>query len=218
LSSKGLGRLAYQFSDSPNLLAFLQAFLDEFDELQASGQDLLSNRYLDTAEGVQLDGIGEIVGLDRPSLAITDGLFGFVGDPTALGFTDIYDTSLGGHFYGIGGSFQLVNDDLYRTIIKAKIKINTSNMTVDDTTETLSFMFDGVSIKYALPTNLNPHYTIYKVLTSSEVQLLDLIPLMLGLGNVTYSSLASTWWTTVMTTYWTVPMTSYWMTSMASTP
>lgn len=65
-SQKGVSRLAYQFKTSEKLIDFLEAFLSEFDELAVSAEDLLTLRYLDTAEGVQLDGIGEIVGIERP--------------------------------------------------------------------------------------------------------------------------------------------------------
>lgn len=62
---KGIGRLAYQFSNSEKFKGFLTSSLTEYEELNTSGLQLLTERYLDTAEGTQLDGIGEIVGLPR---------------------------------------------------------------------------------------------------------------------------------------------------------
>ena len=82
-----LNRLASQFKDSENLRGLLSAHLSDFEDISFSLDDLLSDRYLDTAQGVQLDGIGEIVGLPRP-VAPVDliGAFGFIDDDTAQGF------------------------------------------------------------------------------------------------------------------------------------
>lgn len=71
---KGIYRLAYQFSDSAKFIAFLTVFLTELQYLEDQNQNLLTLRYLDTAEGVQLDGIGEIVGRIRPS-GMSDDLY-----------------------------------------------------------------------------------------------------------------------------------------------
>lgn len=64
--TNSIARLAAQFQDSTKFKAFITAFLEEFVELETAATDLLDDRWLDTAEGVQLDGIGEIVGRDRP--------------------------------------------------------------------------------------------------------------------------------------------------------
>lgn len=61
-----LDKLAFQFSDSVNLQALIEAFLTEFEELNTAMIAVRDERYIDTAEGVQLDGIGEIVGISRP--------------------------------------------------------------------------------------------------------------------------------------------------------
>ena len=67
ITDKEIARLSYQFKTSTNLIDFLKAFLAESDELYDSEQILLSDRNLDDAEGVQLDGLGQIVGITRPA-------------------------------------------------------------------------------------------------------------------------------------------------------
>ncbi len=67
-TEKALSRLAYQFTDSERLIVFLESILAELDELEVSRLQLDTERYIDTAIGVQLDGIGEILGLPRPVL------------------------------------------------------------------------------------------------------------------------------------------------------
>lgn len=77
VTDKALGRLVFQFRNSSKLRAFGTAFLDEFEELYISEQQLLTERYLDTSVGVQLDGIGAIVGLERP-IGYADDLYRYL--------------------------------------------------------------------------------------------------------------------------------------------
>ena len=68
-------RLANQFKESPNLIAYIKALLRENDELETVFQDLLNDRYIDTAVGVNLDIVGEIVGQARDFTQTVNGLF-----------------------------------------------------------------------------------------------------------------------------------------------
>lgn len=58
-------RLLYQFGNSPVLDQFVQAIAIEAGEAYTALLDCLEKRTLATAEGVQLDGIGELVGQYR---------------------------------------------------------------------------------------------------------------------------------------------------------
>lgn len=186
-TTKGISRLAYQFNDSPNFKSFLESFLQQFNDLDISGLQLLNERYLDTAVGVQLDGIGEIVGIERVQATINIiGAFGFLTDDTARGFTDIFDLDLGGNFVSLNSTKELIGDDLYRILIRAKIIENQTAMIVDDTTKLISFMFGGVEVRYFLPSNLNPVYAIGKIISPLEDFLLNNIPILIGLENVVY--------------------------------
>lgn len=188
--NKGLSRLAYQFSDSEKFKGFLTSFLAEYEELNISGLKLLNERYLDTAVGKQLDGIGEIVGLSRPYKDVdAAGIFGFVGDLTALGFGTLNDSDTGGNFWDGISQNVLIGDDLYRLLIRAKIIKNQTAMTVDDTTRLISFTFGDVPVRYYLITNLHPRYDIGKYLTPFETGLLEDFPVLIGIEDVTYHSM-----------------------------
>jgi hypothetical protein len=76
-SEKAINRLAYQFKNSTTYKLYLEAFLAEQDELALVETQLRELRYLDTAFGAQLDGIGEIVGISRPT-GYTDEQYLFV--------------------------------------------------------------------------------------------------------------------------------------------
>ena len=172
---------------SENFKSFIEAFLIEYDELQTSGLQLLNERYINTAVGVQLDGIGEIVGLIRPTETLdTVGAFGFNDDPTALGFGTLLDPDIGGNFVLLGATEQPIGDNLYRLLLRAKIIENQTPMNVDDTTRLISFTFSGVSVRYTLPSNLHPQYAIGKFLTQFEASLLSDFPILIGIDSVEY--------------------------------
>jgi hypothetical protein len=63
-----LARLTYQFQDKPIIAAIVNAISAEFQELEDAFFQLLDERYLDTAVGVQLDQLGVIIGLARNGL------------------------------------------------------------------------------------------------------------------------------------------------------
>ncbi len=190
---KGLSRLAYQFSDSEKFRGFLSAFLAEYEELEISNLQLLNDRYLDTAQGVQLDGIGEIVGIERPAKTLDQaGLFGFDNDDTALGFGDYNDSTIGGNFWDGQSGIALIGDNLYCLLIRAKIIKNQTAMTVDDTLRLISFMFSGAKVRYFLINNLEPRYDIGKILTPFEASLLDDLPILIGIDTVLYHMVPET--------------------------
>ncbi len=189
LITHGLGRLAFQFNNSEKLKDLIETQLIDFQELDNTFNDLLNNRSLDTAIGIQLDGIGQILGLPRPLLPIdVVGTFGFFSDPTSKSFGDINDPLIGGNFVDFSATRQIANDDTYRKLLKAKAVINRSSMTVEETLDMVSLMFDNARVRYTLPTNLNPVYTIEKVLDATEIGLIGLLPTLIGIDNVSYIS------------------------------
>ena len=186
-----LNRLAFQFKDSTNLKEMLSAHLTDFDSISLSYDELLSDRNLDTSQGVQLDGIGEIVGLARPSSTTdTIGAFGFNGDNTSQGFGTLLDSDVGGNFVSLDATAQPIGDDLYRTLIKVKIQANKTAMTNEDVIEMISFALDGASVRYILPTTTKPSYEIGRILTSFEILIiLPLIPVLIGIDEADYKTM-----------------------------
>ena len=80
-------KLISQFQDKTILGALLESLAEEMAEILQAFDDLANKRWIDTGEGKQLDGIGEIVGRDRLiANAIALPFFGFVDQPAALGF------------------------------------------------------------------------------------------------------------------------------------
>lgn len=62
-------RILEQYRASPNLLALFKALIDDpHSELRAAFEALLGRLNIDAMEGVQLDGIGAIIGRPRPTV------------------------------------------------------------------------------------------------------------------------------------------------------
>lgn len=59
--SLALSRLASQFKDSPKLNAMLSSLIAPANDVEGQLDDLANKRWIDTAEGLQLDGLGNIV-------------------------------------------------------------------------------------------------------------------------------------------------------------
>jgi hypothetical protein len=64
-AAKFVPKLTGQFEDSPKLKGMVKAILDALTELENQGDALITERWIDTAIGKQLDGAGYIVGESR---------------------------------------------------------------------------------------------------------------------------------------------------------
>lgn len=140
-------RVTEQFKteSAPTFDKYLQLLLGGKIELQEVFRQLMQERSLDTAEGVQLDLIGEIVGQKR-ELIDTALLkyFAFDGYPDAQTYGDLSDPSLGGVFYSLDDPLSgntVLSDAQYRLFIKAKIIKNSTNVTPNQFLSFLSFVF-----------------------------------------------------------------------------
>lgn len=71
---RGLSRLPLQFQNSENLKHFLQILLEEVQELEESAYEINKRQSIEFAEGVQLDLIGEDVGIRREGV-LSDDLY-----------------------------------------------------------------------------------------------------------------------------------------------
>jgi len=65
---RGTTRLIEQFEKKPNIVSYLCALLSGVQTTEFVYGDLLVQRILDNAAGAQLDGIGDIVGIERKGL------------------------------------------------------------------------------------------------------------------------------------------------------
>lgn len=139
-------RLAVQFTESVNLIAYIKALLLEADTLEQVYRDLLEKRWIDTAKGVNLDIIGSIVGQSRVLIDATVLFyFGFDPNPGASSFGTIKDVGIGGRFKSIDepttGNRRLTDDE-YRLFIKARIVKNSISPTIPQVISFFRFLFE----------------------------------------------------------------------------
>jgi hypothetical protein len=139
-----------QFKNKDIFDKYLQLMLSGYEDVQTVFKDIIQQRSIDNAEGVQLDTIGEIVG--QPRELITLDLFeyfGFEGAPTSLGFGDLSDPSIGGEFYSSGtpaGGSYVLDDPTYRIFIRSKILKNNTASTPEQLIKFISFIFGGIVV------------------------------------------------------------------------
>lgn len=107
--------LTSEYKTRPRLTSWLLWLLSEGLTYKNTVQEFLDAFNLDTAEGVQLDIIGRIVGVDRLL-----------------------------SFHPVSGDSPLMNDSTYRMVIKAKIIQNTWKGTLDELYEAWAVLFPEV--------------------------------------------------------------------------
>ncbi len=183
-------KLATQFKEAINLINFIRTLLSGADELEQVFYDLLLNRSIDTAVGVQLDIIGAIVGIPRPFVLAEDLVFfGFQGIVGVGAFGDTGNPALGGLFRGEAGSGTgntLLDDTQYRLVIKTKIIKNSASGTIEDIISAADTLLDVDTItitELISATENEVQITFDRALSSNEVILLtelSLIPKPIG--------------------------------------
>ncbi len=189
-------RVTQQFKDKVVVDKYLQLMLQSRIEIQEVLRDLMQQRSIDTAVGVNLDIIGKIVGQDRALLSV-DVLeyFGFKGKVNAGSFGTLADPTVGAMFYSLNtpkaGNI-LLTDDVYRLFIKAKIFKNSSRCTPEEFIESIRMIFSVDKVQLT-EGGANVTVLVGRDLSAMEVALLDyvsnsngypsrLIPKPIGVG------------------------------------
>ncbi len=129
-----------QFQNSPRLRSLVLALLQPMNTLQQALVQLRDDRWLDTAVGRQLDGLGEL--LDRPrQITNTRAIshFGFQGQPNIGGFGQFPMYRANAGLY-TGGS--TLDDDNYRRLLRWKVLVDSGFGTAPQIEEALRVLFD----------------------------------------------------------------------------
>lgn len=145
-----ISRLATQFKEAVNLIAYLKALVSESDVLEQVFCDLIEKRTIDTATKVNLDIIGSIVGQSRVFIdAEIFHYFGFAPHPQSNSFGDLDDPGVGGRWRKIGESttgIRYLTDEEYRLFIRARILRNYTRSTIQDIVTSIRFIFDDIFV------------------------------------------------------------------------
>lgn len=173
--------LLAQFDDKFVVDALISAVAEEFNLLETAMIDVQEKRWIDTGEGVQLDGIGRII--DRPRTveqAIADKFFGFDGQ---LGI----DTFGKARFRDIGEEYLssvVLNDEIYRRILWAKVFYDNSNGTIPDILQSTRKILNTQNISLFEVGNANFHLIIGGNLSESQILLMKSLNLIVKGGGI----------------------------------
>lgn len=183
-SQQMIDRLLMQFNDSPMLHGVLKAVGEEFNLLGQVFSDLKNNRWIDTAEGVQLDGCGQIVQQDRRiSQAIIIPFFGFAEQLGTTGF-DQARIRLDRETYL---STATLPDAEYKQLLWAKVAKNITNGTAEETIQSLARLYNA-RIIMAESGNATITLSIGKKLTDSDIAFANAMGLLIRAGGVGITS------------------------------
>lgn len=182
-------RLITQYTEADSVKKYLQAVLVEANELEQVFCDLMLKRALDTAEGEQLDIIGEIVGQPRILINSTQlFFFGFETAPGAQSFGDLNDAQVGGRFRSLnesGTGGDPLTDEEYRIFIRARIAKNYTAATLEEIISQIKFILQEPDLGVYIIEGDRAYTVVFgRVLTLNERALLtttDLIPKPLGI-------------------------------------
>lgn len=199
--TEATNRLTEQFKDKPIISKAVNLMLGEWVEIQAVLQDLQQLRSIDTAVGVQLDIIGEIVG--RPRGLVTSELFYYFGFENSLlgeSYSSLSDTTRGAQYYSLNaptGISRAPSDDEYRLILKAKIIANQTLSRPEDVIAAYKFLFEAGTVTLTETDPAKVSIGIGKILSNVERGLLfdlggagNLLPKTVGV-SYTYSEFNS---------------------------
>lgn len=143
----GRSRVATQYTESQKFLAYIRALLASSAEIEAVLQKVAEQVDIDLAEGVNLDVIGEIVGISRIIPASVQlAFFGFQDNAAALNFGEEGSLGIGARFYDEDEPYlatSVLNDPEFRLLIRAKIVKNHALGTNEDVIAGLAYLFGG---------------------------------------------------------------------------
>lgn len=173
--------LLAQFTDTEVLKAVFYAVSEELAEIDVVLDDLQNNRWIDTGEGVQLDGIGQIVSRDRNlTNAIALSFFGFEGQLNTKGFGQARFKSYDEPYLA---SMKL-SDTEYRMFLWAKVFKNNSFAYGNDTLRSLQYVFNTKNILVQNVGNAKINIGIGRKLTDNEKLLLGQMELFVKPAGV----------------------------------
>lgn len=179
-----IGRLLMQFGNSPLLQGLLDAFGAELDELEQAFADLREKRWIDTGEGQQLDGCGEIVIQPRRiNKAIAIAFFGFQGQTGATGFGQGRIRKNREAYL----STAVLADPEYRQILWAKVAKNTTDGSTESIIASLRRLY-GARIILEEMGNATIWVAVGRELTNAEILLANALNLLIKPGGFKIAS------------------------------
>lgn len=148
--TKAIGRLLTQFREAANFISYIEAFTEQSNELEDMFQELLEDRWLDTAVGEQLDILGELLGISRVVPEYDSvGYFGTIGSIGAGALGTIAAPGTGNYIRLLSEPAYIaseLSDSDYRIYINAKILKNITDAVINDVIAVVEVLLPGLDI------------------------------------------------------------------------
>ena len=180
------GLIISQHADKPNFAATVGIAVEPFCGLQSMETTAITATTIDTARGVQLDWIGQWVGITRRVLVPISGVYFSWNTTVAEGWNSgVWK----GEFDPTTGLTDLPDAD-YRVLIKAKILANNSSGSIPEIYAILDAAFPGVVIDVIDNQDMTMEvlYTIADFTPIKEAILIQgLIPIKPAGVSITYT-------------------------------
>lgn len=131
--------------DKPKLESFVRALYKPMNGLESAFKQLLEERWLDTAYGAQLDGIGDIVGQSRYiDESMYTYFFGFSSQPYTTGFNQ---ARIRRDWEQAAGQSARLSDEEYRKVLYWKIAVNNGHGTAPEIAQALRGIFGVTDVR-----------------------------------------------------------------------
>lgn len=182
----------FKGEDCTTTQALLRALGRQLDEVLEAFRELAAKRHVDGAEGVQLDGCGDIVKLTRSQAAMlsnevtTD--FASIGSETLSRVKTPMDLLERHSQYGLI-PFEVIDNERYREYLKYKIFLNTNTCTYPEVMKAVRMFWTRSLVYYIEDVNINGtdyHAAILlrtpKLTVSQNARMFFLIPLIKAAG------------------------------------
>lgn len=192
----GLARERYTdyFQEMVVFDKYIELVHTQLEDIQECLKDMMQRRWVETARGVQLDNIGEIVGQPRDLFeSVIIYYFGFQGASGAQSYGTVNNPAIGGRYKSVNDPFfgnRYLNDSEYRALIKIKILKNNTKGLINEFVEMTRILYSVDTVTYTeadgtITINIgrdfnDPNLSFFKGL--DEIQLAErYLPLPIGI-------------------------------------
>lgn len=169
--------LLEQYKYSVNLKQYIRCYTESLNDLRVAMDEVYKGRFLEYAEGKQLDVIGVLLDQPRTVDAGGSGTFGFTGGSSFVkGFGDKDDKNKGGKFDSRNkeGSVTVsLTDSQYRNLLKARAYVmGSKDMNVNSTLKVLDILA-GREIKKKIDVvnykDISVTFDVYDITAEEEI-------------------------------------------------
>jgi len=178
----GLSRVAAQYQNSPNFLAYISALMAQSQDVERAFLQIATIADIDASVGVQLDVLGQIVGISRyvkDSLPVA--FMGWDSQPGARSLGEEGLADIGARLRDENESESSTNaasDAQYRLFLRARIARNHTTGTVESVQNALRYVFGAEIVIVDDKNNMSFDISVGKRLSYTEQVLLYLLAII----------------------------------------